>query len=353
MHILLNIVKFLDRDKFNPRILTMSEESGDSLKPDFEKMNVEIISFRLSKGKIDSKSKMSYLKILEDKKIDIIHSHGIRADTLAVISKTYIPTVSTLHNYVYYDYPMRYGKLKGMLMAYMHTKIIKKVDYPISCSESISKEYSTRKINTSCIQNGVDQQVYFPVETNSKITLRKTLGLPINKTIIISVGHMSKFKDPQTIIQGFMSSEHAEKEGHILVFLGDGPELDKCKVLARDKDNILFLGRVNNVVDYLRCADYFVSASLAEGLPNATLEALACGIPPILSDIHPHKEILGLNPNGGFIFRVGNSGSLSAVFNNLDGSKGFSNEALSIVENSLNAKNMSNQYQKLYKRISN
>ncbi|KII75256.1 glycosyltransferase family 4 protein, partial [Vibrio renipiscarius] len=62
------------------------------------------------------------------------------------------------------------------------------------------------------------------------------------------------------------------------------------------KSNILFLGNVDNVVDYLSLADVFIMFSKSEGFPNAVLEALSTGLPCILSNIPSHadvKEIMG------------------------------------------------------------
>lgn len=47
------------------------------------------------------------------------------------------------------------------------------------------------------------------------------------------------------------------------------------------------------MIERYQCSDVFVSISRDEGQPNAVLEAMACGLPVLLSSIGPHEEILG------------------------------------------------------------
>ena len=92
-------------------------------------------------------------------------------------------------------------------------------------------------------------------------------------------------------------------ETNTLCLLGDGPLLlSACRQLAGNQQNIFLPGLVHNVADYLRAADLFVSASHAEGMPNAVLEALAASLPVILSDIPAHREVLENCSEAGWLF---------------------------------------------------
>lgn len=76
-----------------------------------------------------------------------------------------------------------------------------------------------------------------------------------------------------------------------LVVLGNAPE--KVRLLAADDNRILFFGVVSReaALVHFSSSHVFVSTSLWEGLPMGVIEALACGIPALLSDIGPHQEI--------------------------------------------------------------
>jgi glycosyltransferase involved in cell wall biosynthesis len=113
------------------------------------------------------------------------------------------------------------------------------------------------------------------------------------------------------------------------------------------------VGFVENVEDYLGAADVFVSASLTEGCPNAVMEAMACGLPVVLSDIPPHREILAFNERAGQAFPVKDAAALSRILSERAGTgcSEPSEAALSIIENHLNARKMSLKYQELYAEL--
>ena len=67
------------------------------------------------------------------------------------------------------------------------------------------------------------------------------------------------------------------------------------------------------VKDYLQAADIFISTAVSEGLPNTVLEALSSGLPCILSDIGPHREIIEKNVGAGKLFKLRDSVELSKI----------------------------------------
>lgn len=110
---------------------------------------------------------------------------------------------------------------------------------------------------------------------------------------IVSVGRLIPIKNPKTLLRAF---ERFDDPNSRLDFVGTG-ELGVEIVASAEASGIghrvKTVGLVprNEVYRVLDASDLFVSASYGEGLPVAALEALACGVPAILSDIPPHREI--------------------------------------------------------------
>src|SRR5699024_156477 len=128
---------------------------------------------------------------------------------------------------------------------------------------------------------------------------------------------------------------------------------EESKKIATNS-NIIFLGNVNNVRDYLRYADYYISASKSEGLPNSVLEAASSNLEMILSDIPQHKEIFEEVEYKPFYFEANNYRELSKIItdsinNKQTGYIQLNNEIKLHFSNEI----MSNNYQEIYYKIIN
>lgn len=345
-----NIIKNLDRSKFYPIVITLSPEPDESLKEEFIELDVEWIRLNLSRIKGIFNNGKIIKKILEEKEIDIVHTQGIRADVLsAKYLKSYFQ-VSTLRNYPYHDYVMKFGKIKGYLMSVNHIRATKKIPNSIGCSKSTVELYNkNHNLNIDYIQNGVDIIKFKRCFSKNEIKIR--YGLPLDKKIYITVGSLIERKDPLTIIEAFnMLNVNEEK---ILVILGDGTLRKECEKLINNNDKIILIGEVKDVNNYLQAADYFISASKSEGLPNTVLEAMACGLPVILSDIPSHNEILDFDRKSGVIFSIGNPKELYLAMLNIEKMDYdiLSKRAEELINENLSDLVMSKKYQKFYSKI--
>ncbi|MDX3773642.1 glycosyltransferase family 4 protein [Chromatiaceae bacterium AAb-1] len=272
---LFNIISNLP-PQFKAKVLTLSAEESDSQMPRFKNAGIEVTSLLLSRIQGAFKGKARLLQVINDFSPEIIHSQGLRPDTLLAKCKLNQPWVMTSRNYPFADYPMKFGKLKGLLMAYSHIAVMRKCRYLVSCSKSIATQLAEHGIQSVAIQNGV-----------AFTDTADAIKLDTHAPVFITVGSLISRKNTAFLINAF--NKFREQKLASLYVLGEGPEEAQLKAMA-GKD-VYFTGNVDNVRAYLLQADYFLSASLSEGLPNTVLEALAAGLPCLLSDIPPHCEI--------------------------------------------------------------
>lgn len=352
---LYNLIKYLDRSRFCPHIITLSSEPADSRWADYNELGVQMHCMNLSRlaGVFLAKSRLKIL--IRNIQPDLIHTQGIRGDILSTCLTLKIPRVCTIRNIPQQDYPNNYGEFIASLMLWCHARAM----YKMTACVGVSKAVYQNLINfIGCkniltIHNGVDRDLYFPSLKVEKAIIRKNLGLPLDVKLWVASGYLSSLKDPLFLIEMWKYIYGKNNVTSHLLFLGSGELERDCRVAAESYKNVHILGQVANVSNYLRASDYFVSASSSEGLPNAVLEALACGLPVLLSDIPPHREIWEFSSNCGEVFRLGDRKDFMLKLDKIISMnrEQMSINAIELITKKLCAKRMSAAYQNLYEEL--
>lgn len=341
------IVKNLDRKIFDPYILKLSSEPTETRIQDFIELGIKIFELKSLKKQFLFKEFLNLKKIINEINPNIIHTQGIRAQYYtAKIKNKNIKKVITIRNFPYEDFVMEYGKIKGYLLAKIFLLLLNKFNYVVSCSNAIKERFKSElNISTISIQNAVDIEKFLPVDLKTKKDLRIRLDLPCEKRIFISTGLIIFRKNPELICKVF---QRLGKD-NILLFLGEGNLLNELKA-NYENSRIKFLGRKTNVHEYLQASDYFVSSSLSEGLPNSVLEALACGIPVLLSDIPSHLEFFKENKKIGYTFKNNDENDFLLSYERLinDDYYVLSKNCTQLIKDNFNGLSMSQKYQSLY-----
>lgn len=348
---LFNIVSNLDHDIFESKILTLSNESQDSLLGKFldAGINVESLGLGRIKGALFGKNRIR--KIVGSFMPDVVHTQGIRADSLAVnvLKGMGVSTIATIRCIPSEDYTMRYGNFIGKVMAKHHLRVLKKVDVVAAVSSAIGARLKDSSLDTIVVRNGCDINKYHPIPRAEKMELRRKLNIPENQFILISVGHLASLKDPITIIKAFRSASNNPK--YFLIFLGDGHLMEECVKIAGSIPNVRFEGRVSNVDQYLKASDAFISSSLSEGMPNTVLESLASGLPTVLSKIPQHEEVFLHENDKPPFFEPGDVPRLTTILEELNEDDIRKLPTRQIIEQHFDAVRMSGLYQESYRAL--
>ncbi len=127
--------------------------------------------------------------------------------------------------------------------------------------------------------NSIDTEAFYAMD---KKTAREQLGFSQEDYIVAFVGHFINRKGSLRVSKALEKLENIKS-----IFIGKGPEEPEC-------EGILFKGPVphDKIVTYLNAADVFVLPTLAEGCCNAIVEAMACGLPIISSNLPFNDDIL-------------------------------------------------------------
>lgn len=351
INILYNLVSGIDRDRFDLYIVTLSPEVVDSRELDFLALGVSIIKMNLSRIAMMTYGTKKFSSIIDELQPDIIHSIGFRPDYYVLKYGNVKNSFSSIFNYPHKDYPMLYGKLVGNWMAQKQIEMIRKFSYPISCSYSVAKElYEIFGANTHVIHNGINIDEFAPIGNDGKMKIREELDIPLDKRVFLFIGTLIERKNPRYLIESYLKSNIVDDS--ILIIIGDGKLRDVCQNISNH--SVKFVGNINDgkkYLKYLAACDIYVSASKAEGLPTAVIEAMSMGLPAILSNIPPHQEIIERNHNSGLLFPLENENALKDSF---DQSRDFnidqmSNCAQMCINEHFTHRKMSKSFEDYYK----
>jgi glycosyltransferase involved in cell wall biosynthesis len=212
--------------------------------------------------------------------------------------------VTTMHS-TYEGFYSYYRKIPGFyfrkmyfaLMAFIEKALLKKM----ACSNNIL--FTTVGLTTKddlisnglkkvvCITNGVDTKKF--LLQNDKQAIRSKYNIPTDAVVFLSLGRLSPEKAPLLTINIY-SALRFHNEKMMLLFIGSGPQLGEIRsYVTRNKiKDVIFLGSIPHEVlpSIIACADYyFTTAGYESGQPPlAMLEAMACGLPPIVPMLLGH-----------------------------------------------------------------
>ena len=152
------------------------------------------------------------------------------------------------------------------------------------------------------VYNGVDCSRFHPGQPDQSIS-----GCPFTRPthyLLGTVGRMQTVKDQPTLVRAFIRALEMEpqlKEQIRLVLVGDGPLRKECQQLlnAAGLDQLAWLpGERNDVPEVMRGLDCFVLPSLAEGISNTILEAMASGLPVIATNVGGNADLVVAEQTG-------------------------------------------------------
>lgn len=249
-------------------------------------------------------------KIIKDNHYDIVHCHTPMGGILARIAsfsqrKKGTKVLYTAHGFHFYKgapktnwmifFPIEYV----MSMATDCLITINDEDY--NCAKKYLKAKKITKVNGV----GYNSDRYYPVSQDEKKNLREKLGFSQDEILLIYVAEMNLNKNQAMLIRALKEVSKTHGNVRLIIagadnFNGEYPRLAKE---LQVEDKIDFLGHREDVNNLLHASDIAVGSSYREGLPVNVMEALACGLPVVLSDNRGHR-VLAVEGENGYVVGI-------------------------------------------------
>ena len=231
---------------------------------------------------------------------DIIHAHrvfpeGFAAVLLARIYKK--PAIVTIHGS-----DINFAA-KNPIIKKMVTFTLKKASKIIVVSKTLKKlilELRAPEEKIEVLLNAVDTNKFKP---QNKEDARNKLSLDLNKKIILFVGNLVDVKNPLFLIEACHRLKERGVDNFVLVMIGDGYLKNKIKnkITEYCLEKLIFLIGLQShekIPLWMSAADFLVLPSKNEGMPTVVLEAMACALPVIATEVGGIPEIIKDYNNG-------------------------------------------------------
>lgn len=341
-NVIYNLVKHIDKTLFEVHVLTLSKEPKHSRFADFMELDITLHTIQLEGIKRFIFNKSIIIKTINAISPDIIHTFSFRGNIFASQYLNIFPRIVTIQANLRENYQVDYGFLFGRIMAAFELNFFKTANYVTVCSNTLYKEYSRFK-DLVCIPNGVSQNDYYPITVVEKTGMRLKHKIGLDKEVFVCTGLINERKDSLTVVKAFLEYSNPNQ---VLFMVGSGALFNACLKYANNNPQIFFVGMVDNVKEYIWMSDYFISASLSEGMPNAVLEAGFSGLNLLLSNIPAHLELAENNCSGISYFH---SRSISELGRLIQSAK----KSDVNIANVYSANSMAGSFQELYLKLTN
>jgi glycosyltransferase involved in cell wall biosynthesis len=288
---LLDLVRKLDKTKFNPMVICPSE---GSLVKEFRKLNVdvrivEMKSLRRLNLISFCKSISQLKKIIKDERMDLVHANGSRAAVYAGIAAKILKIPLIWHVRI-----MDSDGLLDRFLAGISNNII-------AVSHAVNRRFSwmkNRESKVKTIYNGIDLKEFNP--SLDRQDIRIEFGLKPDAFLVGTVGRLDWYKGYPYLLKAARKVVDNISQCHFLI-VGDGEKRKELEDLINKlnlNDNVIFAGRRNDIPEILASLDLFVLSSVSEGLGRSIIEAMAMQKAVVATNVGGIPEVVNHNVSG-------------------------------------------------------
>lgn len=355
---ILLLARLMDRSRFD---ICAAFAPGSPLDSALAKEGISVYPLRLERSPWSVRNIFGFIdlmNLLKKEKFDIIHTHtsvGGFAGRIAARLANAPVAIWTIHGWAF-NYPGA-GRMGRFVFSLIEKFLDGSTDHYVAVCSNMKdigvRASISREEKISVIHHGIETSSYDPA--NRYPEKRKELALGTS----LVVGSAGRF-EPQKAMGDFLRAAAFVKEKVTdvkFLIIGDGPLGKELKILSAQlglKDDVIFTGWKENVVEYLGVMDVFCMSSLWEAMPFMLLEAMAMGKPVVATGVGGIPEVLE-DKKGGFLVPPGSPGQMASGIINLLKDEEMKNKMgkqnRERVENFFSLKIMIGKYEELYEKL--
>lgn len=295
---IINSFKYSERSEFSIYVATFvpNADGETEFTTELQRQGIPYLGLKDSRGLAPSNA-IKLRRYIQEKNVVILHSHAYKSDILVLMVKWITPglkVITTHHGWITNTVRQKcLMKLDLFLTRFFDGIIV--VSKDLLCK--IPQRVVTHKL-CAMIHNAIVLDDY--KAEGGREAMRARLSVDKDETVFAVVGRLSPEKGCREMLQAF-ALVHEERPNTKLLFVGEGPLAEELKKKSQTlglNDAVIYAGHHNPVNPFYEAADVIVCPSLAEGLSNVILEALAYHLPVVATDVGGNGEIIEDGING-------------------------------------------------------
>ncbi|HSB95987.1 MAG TPA: glycosyltransferase family 4 protein [Spongiibacteraceae bacterium] len=251
-----------------------------------------------AKGSFNWRFLRALVRLIRREQVDVIQSHLLGSNVYCAMAGllTRKPVIATFHGMVDVGPRERFRSLKLWLM---NRGVMQFVAVSKNLRSAIHREGLLDPGKCTIIYNGIDLSRYGSTQQRD---LRNKLGLGDEALLIGSLGNIRPAKGYDLLIRAARRVVDIFPQAHFVIAGEPKSSLQRqLDELCRQEgvtDNVHFVGFCSDSAAFLAQLDYFLLSSISEGLSIATVEALATGLPAVVTRCGGPEEILSADRDG-------------------------------------------------------
>lgn len=269
----------------------------------FERLRQEDFSVSLlgrRRGKFDPRLLRRLVRYLREERVDVIHSHSGCLMYAAMAGK-----LAGVRRIVHTEHGRYLPDSRGRIW---EDRLFSRLTDSYVCVSTDLEHYMRSVVRVpaaklATIINGVDTDRFCSYGEERRNALRRQHGYSPDEVVVGTVCRLIPKKNVEFLLQ-WMLSRRGEGRRYRLAVIGDGPCLPRLQEMAAAwPEGIRLLGMRPDVADWMNVFDVFALPSLTEGTSLTIMEAMASGLPVVVSDVGGNGEIVS-HERTGFLYPV-------------------------------------------------
>jgi len=296
---LYKLLSGINRERFDPVVISLIDRG--KLRDSIEALGIPVYTTNMKPGRPTPSSILHLIRLTRQIKPDLIQGwmyHSCLAGQLAnAFAARKAPVLWGIHCSDISPITEKKMTLMMVRLCAPLSRLPSNIIFVSQSSRSEHKRFGYRIAKSRVLPNGIDTQLFVP-SVSARLSVRAELGLPENAFLIGLVGRYHPMKDHSTFLKAAAQLLQAHPNIHFLL-IGRGinsenKELQQAIQDAALLNQVHLLGERTDTPRLSAALDIFtLSSSYGESFPNVIGEAMACGVPCVVTDVGDASWIVG------------------------------------------------------------